>query len=176
MFAPQVSTFVDNWIITPGVLADGTAVDAWPVIQRRIYSSQDAVLAAAVWDADTAYNQSLKADERLPSAHWGVYSRTVHIKRRCKDRKPHVPSPQPLAEQTAKTRVSASLCRHNATRPRLEPAPKHSTRNLVAPLTPPRIPPGGRVGSLHACHIRRRLPQNRAGNLPHVERAIQRQR
>ena len=51
----QVSTFVDNWIIVPGVLADGTAVDAWPVIQRRVYPSQDDVLAAAVWDADTAY-------------------------------------------------------------------------------------------------------------------------
>ena len=88
MFAPQVASFVDNWIILPGVLADGTAVDAWPVLQRQAYPTQDDVLAATAWNFDTAYmcNQSLNFDQRHPSAQWRVYSR--HISRRRKDRKP----------------------------------------------------------------------------------------
>jgi len=42
----------DACVVLPGVLADGTEVDAWPIIQREAYPDTAAVLAAAAWPAE----------------------------------------------------------------------------------------------------------------------------
>lgn len=71
MFAPTVQAD-DTWLFLPGVLADGTEVDAWPIIQREAYPDTAAVLAAAAWPAEP-YTVHPIGQYRWPTPHWIMY-------------------------------------------------------------------------------------------------------
>lgn len=77
MFAPGVKTD-DAFLYFPGVLRDGTSVDAWPIIQRSRFKTQDSILEASVWDYSSAYRKQPIGQYRFENSHWIMYLGSIH--------------------------------------------------------------------------------------------------